>query len=125
MFDTVLLAIDMNYPLTPNFVHNFSSVFSQPNIKFKVVSIIQTDDELKIQGFESAVKEKLGKFDLRFYYIKDEHVAKAILQFAEDAQVDLICMISHQRNKLSKLFTVSTVSKIAPKINRPLLILPE
>ena len=125
MFDNVLVAIDINYPLTPNFVHNFDAIFQESNTKFKVVSIIQNDDELKIQQFETDIRKKLKKYDMQFYYIKDEHVAKAILQFAEDTQSELICLIGHQRNRFSKLFSGSTVNKIAPKINRPLLIIPE
>jgi nucleotide-binding universal stress UspA family protein len=125
MFDTVLLAIDINYPLTDHFVQNFVSVFDQANIKFKIVSIIQNDDELKIPRFESAVRKKLNGYELHFFYIKDEHVARAILQFADDAAVDLICLIGHQRSRFSKLFANSTVNKIAPKVSRPLLILPE
>lgn len=125
MFDSVLLAIDINYPLTGQFVQNFQSVFGDTGINFKVVSIIQNDDELKIPKFEAAVKDKLTGYPLNFYYIKDEHVARAILHFAEESTVDLICLIGHQRTRLSKLFANSTVNKIAPKVNRPLLILPE
>lgn len=125
MFDTVLLAIDINNPLTDQFVGHFKSVFGSSRIRFKVVSIIQNDDEPRIPAFENDVKQKLDGYSLNFYYIKDEHVARAILSFAEDAAVDLLCLIGHQRTRLSKLFSGSTVSKIAPKVTRPLLILPE
>ena len=69
---------------------------------------------------ETFKKDKTINFDLRYGHFREE-----IEKFALDKKTDIVAMISHKRNFISRLLASSGVERIARHTRLPLLVIKE
>ena len=90
------------------------------------VHIIENDeDELAILKNMMILKEtfkqdKKMDFDLRHGHFREE-----VEKFAESKKADIVAMISHKRNFISRILDSSEVEGMAKRIHLPLLVIKE
>ncbi len=78
--------------------------------------------QLKEKGFEQILEEKVDYPDINFKAIDHDEAEKAIGEFSERIQADLLVLHKGHRNIFEKLFSKSRARKIIEKVHMPVLV---
>ncbi len=116
-YDTRLSADDVN--ALNEMVRAFGSE------TMKVLYVEEKSDKINIETAESKLQELIKNTKLEFNYISDGGTIKAILDFVEAKETDILCLVKHHHNILYRLFNRSTINQVMNRSVKAILVLHE
>jgi nucleotide-binding universal stress UspA family protein len=92
--------------------------------KLNVLYVSEKIDK-KIEIQEDKLKEIIKNTTLEFNYIENSRPINGIMEFIENHETDILCLVKHHHNVIYRLFTRSTVNQVMNKSVKAVLVLHE
>lgn len=94
--------------------------------KLEVLHISEKDMDTKsIKNGENKLKEQIPSVEINFNYIDDGKASNGIIDFIENNETDILCLVKRNHNIIYRLFATSTVNEILNKSVKAILVLHE
>lgn len=95
--------------------------------KLEILHISEKDmDPKSIKNGEKKLKEQLPSVEINFNYIDDDgKTSSGIIDFIEQNETDILCLVKRNHNIIYRLFASSTVNEVLNKSIKAILILHE
>lgn len=93
--------------------------------QMQVLYVEEKTDERHIKTGEARLKELLPHTTLNFNYLKDSSPLSGIMDFIENNETDILCLVKHHHNIIYRLFNRSTVNHIMNRSVKAILVLHE
>jgi nucleotide-binding universal stress UspA family protein len=116
-YETRLSADDVNA------LNEMVEAFGSKNMK--VLYVAERKDSKYIEAGESKLQDLIKNAELDFNYITDSRPLNGIMQFVEEHDTDILCLVKHHHNIVYRLFNRSTVNQIMNKTVKAILVLHE
>ncbi|MEO1258572.1 MAG: universal stress protein [Bacteroidota bacterium] len=87
------------------------------------IDLKHTDD--LTQRMDVFSRNFMGLKNVSFSVVDHTHFEKAIVQFIEERELDVLAMVIHKRNFLKELFAYSFTKSLAYHLTTPILAIPE
>lgn len=99
---------------------------TQPK-KLEILHISEKDmDPKSIKNGEKKLKEQLPSVEINFNYVDDDgKTSNGIIDFIEQNETDILCLVKRNHNIIYRLFASSTVNEVLNKSIKAILILHE
>nr|DAH99186.1 MAG TPA: hypothetical protein [Caudoviricetes sp.] len=122
----ITLATDYETKLSPNDVTALNEMIKAFYTKqMQVLYVDEKSDVKHIQTGEARLKELLPHTELMFNYLKDSTPLSGIMEFIEENETDILCLVKHHHNIIYRLFNRSTVNQIMSRSVKAILVLHE
>jgi len=111
---------------TIHIVHVISPIFYPTGIEFISEDLIQAEKDLeikandKLQDIKSTLDEQSIKSKIQF--LRGGNASTQILAYADDEDIDLICIATHGSSGFERFLFGSTTEKIIRKAKCPVLV---
>lgn len=79
-------------------------------------------DKVKMDKLKSNLKKQYGDYEIECSIIEEEDFLKGIQDFVRTKKIDIISLVTHKRNIISKLFNQSKARKVLFHTNIPFLV---
>lgn len=99
---------------------NFASLFSA---KVCCINVDISHTELYLKRMEQLRKAYQEKPNLSFHVLEGNNIEKAVFDFMEKEHIDLLAMVTQQRNFIQELFHYSQTKQLAYHTRVPILAL--
>lgn len=95
--------------------------------KLEILHISEKDmDPKSIKNGEKKLKEQLPSVEINFNYVEDDgKTSNGIIDFIEQNETDILCLVKRNHNIIYRLFASSTVNEVLNKSIKAILILHE
>jgi nucleotide-binding universal stress UspA family protein len=95
--------------------------------KLEILHISEKDmDPKSVKNGEKKLKEQLPSVEINFNYIDDDgKTSNGIIDFIEQNETDILCLVKRNHNIIYRLFASSTVNEVLNKSIKAILILHE
>ncbi|MBT2623531.1 MULTISPECIES: universal stress protein [Chryseobacterium] len=95
--------------------------------KLEILHISEKDmDPKSIKNGEKKLKEQLPSVEINFNYVEDDgKTSSGIIDFIEQNETDILCLVKRNHNIIYRLFASSTVNEVLNKSIKAILILHE
>jgi nucleotide-binding universal stress UspA family protein len=122
----ITLATDYETRLSADDVNALNEMVEAFGSKsMKVLYVAEKKDSKYIEAGESKLQELIKNAELDFNYIIDARPLNGIMQFVEENNTDILCLVKHHHNIVYRLFNRSTVNQIMNKTVKAILVLHE
>ena len=122
----VTLATDYETRLSADDVNALNEmVLAFGSGKMKVLYVEEKSDKINIETAESKLRDLIKNTELEFNYISDGGTIKAILDFVDANETDILCLVKHHHNILYRLFNRSTINQVMNRTVKAILVLHE
>jgi len=79
-------------------------------------------DKVKMDNLKGKLKEQYSDYEIECSIIEEEDFLKGVQEFVRAKNIDIISMVTHKRNLISKLFNPSRAKKLLFHTNIPFLV---
>jgi len=79
-------------------------------------------DKVKMDSLKGKLKEQYSDYEIECSIIEEEDFLKGVQEFVRAKNIDIISMVTHKRNLISKLFNPSRAKKLLFHTNIPFLV---
>src|SRR6056297_529203 len=79
-------------------------------------------DKVKMDSLKGKLKEQYSDYDIECAIIEEEDFLKGVQDFIRAKKIDIISMVTHKRNLITKLFNPSRAKKLLFHTNIPFLV---
>ncbi|MFP4025562.1 MAG: universal stress protein, partial [Thiohalospira sp.] len=79
-------------------------------------------DKVKMDNLKTKLKKQYGDYEFECSLIEEEDFLKGIQEFIREKNIDIISLVTHKRNIISKLFNPSRARKVLFHTNIPFLV---
>ncbi|MCS3870318.1 nucleotide-binding universal stress UspA family protein [Chryseobacterium ginsenosidimutans] len=95
--------------------------------KLKVLHVSERDmDEKSIRNGEKKLKDLIPSVEIDFNYVDDDgKTSNEIIDFIEQNETDILCLVKRNQNIIYRLFASSTVNEVLNKSVKAILVLHE
>ena len=93
--------------------------------KMQILYVSEKADNKRVEAEESKLKDLIKQTNLEFIYLKEDSPKKGILDFIENNETDILCLVKHHHNIVYRLFNRSTVNQVINKSVKAVLVLHE
>jgi hypothetical protein len=95
--------------------------------KLKVLHVSEKDmDEKSIRNGEKKLKDLIPSVEIDFNYVDDDgKTSNEIIDFIEQNETDILCLVKRNQNIIYRLFASSTVNEVLNKSVKAILVLHE
>jgi nucleotide-binding universal stress UspA family protein len=122
----ITLATDYETRLSANDVNALNEmVLAFGSEKMQVLYVGEKEEVKHVETGESRLKALIKHTELEFNYIKENSTLTGILDFIENQETDILCLVKHHHNVVYRLFNRSTVSRVINKSVKAILVLHE
>ncbi len=121
----VLLPTDyhFNYPLS--ILKEVKDICLKYDSRIHVLHMLtEKKENHEISNNKKLLAQELKKVEYEFHTIEGHTLAKAILEFEKDFDIDLLVMVNNKHSFFRNLLFSSTVNKIGFHTTNPFLVLP-
>ena len=116
-YETRLSAQDMNA------LNEMAAAFKSD--KLKVLYVSEKADAKHLDTEETKLKELIKTAEPEFNYITNSKPLNGIMEFVENNQTDILCLVKHHHNIIYRLFNRSMVNAVLNKSVKAVLVLHE
>jgi nucleotide-binding universal stress UspA family protein len=122
----IALASDINSETDMEILDPLKELWIKFHYTLHIVRVIKSgmNEIFERVARTAKLKRYLRQLNPRFQFINDNDVAHAINEFSQGNEVDMIAMISQERNIFEKLFVKSNIEEMIIETQLPLIILP-
>jgi nucleotide-binding universal stress UspA family protein len=82
----------------------------------------KTWDKAKMAGLKEKLNDQYGDYDIECNLIEEKDFMKGVQEFIRQKNIDIISMVTHKRNLISKLLNPSYTRKVLFHTNIPFLV---
>ena len=93
--------------------------------KMQVLYVGEKTEVKNVETGESRLQELIKHASLDFNYINKSNPITGIVEFIEQNDTDILCLVKHHHNIVYRLFTRSTVNRLLNKSVKAVLVLHE
>jgi len=79
-------------------------------------------DKVKMDSLKGKLKEQYSDYEIECSIIEEEDFLKGVQEFVRAKNIDIISMVTHKRNLISKLFNPSRAKKLLFHTNIPFFV---
>ena len=79
-------------------------------------------DKVKMDNLKAKLKEQYGDYEVECSIIEEDDFLKGVQEFVREKNIDIISMVTHKRNIISKLFNPSKARKVLFHTNIPFMV---
>lgn len=122
------VAVAGDYKSVPS-SHLLHSVIDLAQAFYAHLSIVHIDQDDTLEHNEIEIARGMDKYfkNVRhsFHFRKDADLEEGLISFVEEENIDLLVMISHQRNFIDRLMHKSDTKSLVMHIPMPIMVLKE
>jgi nucleotide-binding universal stress UspA family protein len=123
---TITLATDYETKLSSKDVTALNEMVKAFHSRqMQVLYVEEKSDTSHIQTGEARIKELIPNALLNFNYLKDSSPLSGIIDFIDNNETDILCLVKHHHNIIYRLFNRSTVNQIMNRTVKAILVLHE
>lgn len=93
--------------------------------KLQILYVTEKSDKKHIAVGESRIRDLFKNIELEFNYINDISPLNGIMNFIEEHQTDILCLVKHHHNVVYRIFNIDTVNKVMKRTVKAVLVLHE
>jgi len=96
--------------------------------KLEILHVSERDlDEKLVRNGEKKMRQLLPNVDINFNYVDEDDTrpSHAIVDFVENNQTDILCLVKRNHNMIYRLFASSTVNEVLNRSVKAILVLHE
>ncbi|GAA3959701.1 universal stress protein [Mucilaginibacter dorajii] len=93
--------------------------------KMQVLYVVEKSDSRYLKTREDKLRDLVTHAELEFNYINDSKPLNGIMEFVEQQETDLLCLVKHHHNIVYRLFNKSTVNQVMNRSVKAILVLHE
>lgn len=107
-------------------IHKLIYLVSPFNLQIHVVHLggLNPGDwnEIKLEGIKERLRKEFAGFNIRTEIINGSDQLEKLEEYIEDQKIDMLSMVTHKRNFISRLFKTNLTEKLVFNSTRPTLI---
>jgi hypothetical protein len=93
--------------------------------KMNVLYVSEKTATKQVETGESKLRDLIKNVELEFNYINESRPLNGIIEFVENNETDILCLVKHHHNIVYRLFNRSTVNQVMNKSVKAILVLHE
>ncbi|WP_214070024.1 universal stress protein [Mucilaginibacter sp. dw_454] len=93
--------------------------------KMNVLYVAEKTTTKQVETGESKLRALIKNTELDFNYINESRPLNGIMEFVENNETDILCLVKHHHNIVYRLFNRSTVNQVMNKSVKAILVLHE
>lgn len=125
---SIMYATDYHPEDVESLTHLFTLLNKDENVKFTVLhnqKEVDFEDQTRWTGFKEVVKDETGIKNIEFKLTKKDETLKAIEEFVELEDPDLLVVLKEKKGFFKQIFSSSETKSVLTHLNKPVMVYHE